>query len=97
MNALNSILLYVDFNNQTDYKGTSIWPFFSFVMFFAGLLLIFIGFIIANTARKQWNTYYDAKDRTPEQSKSEKKKSLWRGRIVMIAGLLIFIASYFVK
>lgn len=97
LNLFNTIMLYVDFNDPNAYQGTSIWPFISFLMFFAGILMVFIGFIIANTAKKQWNTFYDARNRTDEQTKSQKKKSLLRGRIVMIAGVVIFIASYFVK
>ena len=60
---LQMISLEIDFYDAEAHAGTSFKPFIGFMMFFAGFVIIFIGIVKINDAKKQWNLFYDQRDR----------------------------------
>ena len=78
-------------------KGTTIWPFMSFMMFFVGIIGFFIGIVILSEARRQWHVFYSESHHTKEEELAIKKKNMIKGFTVSGMSMLIFIISFFVK
>lgn len=104
---INRISLDVDFYNNEDYAGDSILPFMGFMMFLIGLVVVIVGAAIYFTAKHNFNIFYDTRDvkitydeqmlsddekaaKNNEKLKKDKKK----GRIIMIIGAVLMIASF---
>lgn len=45
MGLLQSVLCDIDFNDSESYRGTSYLPFLGFMVFFAGMMIAFIGIV----------------------------------------------------
>ena len=63
MGLLQSVLCDIDFNDSESYRGTSYLPFLGFMVFFAGMMIAFIGIVKISNSRHQWNIFYDERDR----------------------------------
>ena len=63
MVLLQSVLCDIDFNDSESYRGTSYLPFLGFMVFFAGMMIAFIGIVKISNSRHQWNIFYDERDR----------------------------------
>jgi hypothetical protein len=97
INTFNNACLTIDFNNPDINNGNSFLPFISFAMFFAGLVIIFIGIILVNSAKKEWNLFYAPQDKYTDDMKAKRKSACLKGRIVYSIGFILFVASFFVK
>ena len=63
------------------------------MMFFAGFVIIFIGIVKINDAKKQWNLVYDQRDRKNfSDPKYEKEKRT--GKILVAAGVILILLSF---
>lgn len=93
----NNAFLTMDFNNPDINNGNTFMPFISFAMFFAGLVIIFIGIILVNTAKKEWNLFYAPEDKFTDDMKAKKKSACLKGRIVYSIGFILFVVSFFIK
>ena len=62
--------------------------------FLLGIVIIFVGYVKQSTAKKQWNLFYDQRDRkdfTEEKYVKERKA----GKIIMVIGVVLLVASFF--
>jgi len=50
-----------------------------------------------NAAKREWNVFYAPHDVSTEDIKGKKKKGVIKGRIVYIIGIIMLVASFFVK
>ena len=57
MVLLQSVLCDIDFNDSESYRGTSYLPFLGFMVFFAGMMIAFIGIVKISNSRHQWNMF----------------------------------------
>ena len=90
---LQMISLEIDFYGAEAHAGTSFKPFIGFMMFFAGFVIIFIGIVKINDAKKQWNLFYDQRDRKDfSEPKYEKEKRT--GKILVAAGVILILLSF---
>lgn len=94
---MNLFRLGVSIIDPEANKGTTIWPFMSFMMFFVGIVGFFIGIVILSEARRQWHVFYNETHNTREEELAIKKKNLIKGFTVSGLSLLIFGLSFFVK
>ena len=53
----------IDFYDAEAHAGTSYTPFIGFMIFFSGMMVLFIGIVKLSTAKKQWNLFYDDRDK----------------------------------
>ena len=90
---LQMISLEIDFYDAEAHAGTSFKPFIGFMMFFVGFVIIFIGIVKINDAKKQWNLFYDQRDRKNfSDPKSEKEKRT--GKILVGVGVIMILLSF---
>ena len=57
-------------------------------------MIIFVGYVKQSTAKKQWNLFYDQRDRkdfTEEKYVKERKA----GKIIMVIGVVLLVVSFF--
>lgn len=71
-------------------------PFFSFLMSFAGLLLLFSGVMRLIAIRKEFAMYFDKRDQLPPDTKAQRKRKIIISWILAISGIILFIISYFI-
>ena len=84
----------VDFYDAESHAGNSYWPFIGFMCFLLGIVIIFVGYVKQSTAKKQWNLFYDQRDRkdfTEEKYVKERKA----GKIIMVIGVVLLVVSFF--
>ena len=94
-NLFNVIAMEVDFYNIEGNRGDSYMPFVGFMMFLIGFVVIFMGFSKYLTAKKNFNLFYDQRDSvTVDKETNQKNKNI--GIIMMAAGLVVLIVSFFV-
>lgn len=104
---INRVSLDVDFYNNEDYAGDSILPFMGFMMFLIGLVVVIVGAAIYFTAKHNFNIFYDTRDvkiTYDEQMLSDDEKAAKnneklikdkkKGRIIMIIGAVLIVASF---
>ena len=97
-NAFNNIFLTVNITDVGSNNGSSILPFIGFMLFLFGIVIIFVGLILTNAAKREWNVFYAPHDLSSQvDNKTKKKKSVVKGRVVYILGIVMLVASYFVK
>jgi len=96
-NAINNMFLTVDVTDINSNNGSSALPFLGFVMFLFSIVLIFVGLVLVNAAKREWNVFYAPHDVSTEDIKGKKKKGVIKGRIVYIIGIIMLVASFFVK
>lgn len=96
-NMINSIMLTIDFNNQEAYQGQSIWPFISFLLFFAGIVGVLVGIVVIVEAKREWHIYYGPNDKTATEEQLIKKKNFTKGIVVCAVSAMVFCVSFFVK
>ena len=90
---LQMISLEIDFYDAEAHAETSFKPFIGFMMFFVGFVIIFIGIVKINDAKKQWNLFYDQRDRKDfSEPKYEKEKRT--GKILVAAGVILILLSF---
>lgn len=90
---LQMISLEIDFYDAEAHAGTSFKPFIGFMMFFVGFVIIFIGIVKINDAKKQWNLFYDQRDRKNfSDPKYEKEKRT--GKILVGVGVIMILLSF---
>ena len=85
MVLLQSVLCDIDFNDSESYRGTSYLPFLGFMVFFAGMMIAFIGIVKISNSRHQWNIFYDQRDRKDLKSPAVNKDRK-TGIIMLVAG-----------
>ena len=83
----------IDFYDAEAHAGTSYKPFIGFMIFFAGLMVLFIGIIKLGNAKKQWNLFYDDRDKK-NLSDPQYVKERKIGKILIIAGVVMMLASF---
>jgi len=96
-NAINNILLTVNVVDPESNNGSSTLPFLGFVLFLFGIVIIFVGLILTSAAKKEWNVFYAPHDTPTGDIKAKKKKTLIKGRIVYILGIVMLVLSYVIK
>ena len=84
MGLLQSVLCDIDFNDSESYRGTSYLPFLGFMVFFAGMMIAFIGIVKISNSRHQWNIFYDERDRKT-------------GIIMLVVGIVMMIVSFLIR
>lgn len=85
----------IDFYDSETHAGDSYWPFIGFMAFLLGFVLIFIGSVKVISAKRQFNIFYDQRDRqdfTQEKYAKEKKA----GTIMIGIGVVMMIGSFFI-
>lgn len=96
-NVISNVFMTVNIYDENANQGNTIWPFVSFMMFTAGIILVFIGVIKLSTAKREWSLFYDRRDSLPEAKEISEKKAKKHALILIALGVVIFIASFFVK
>lgn len=99
MKGLVSKTMYIagqiDFYDSEAHAGDSILPFVGFMMFLFGLVAAFIGFVKINNAKRQWNLFYDYRDKKDlAQDKYVKEKKI--GTIILVAGIALLVGSFLI-
>lgn len=85
----------VDFYNIEGNSGDSYLPFVGFMLFLIGFVVTFMGFSKYLTAKKNFNLFYDQRDSVNiDKATNQKNKNV--GIIMMAAGLMFLIISFFV-
>ena len=95
LNTLQFIAAEADFYNLEENRGDSYIPFIGFMMFVIGAVVLFMGFSKYITAKKNFNLFYDQRD-SVNIDKATNEKNKKNGIIMMVAGLVVLIASFFV-
>ena len=88
----NIIAADVDFYNI---EGDSYLPFIGFMMFVVGAVVAFMGFSKYITAKKNFNLFYDLRD-SVKVDKATNEKNKKTGIIMIAAGIIVLIVSFFV-
>jgi hypothetical protein len=95
LGVLGYIVADVDFYNIEGNSGDSYLPFVGFMLFLIGFVVIFMGFSKYLTAKKNFNLFYDQRDSVNiDKATNQKNKNV--GIIMMAAGLMFLIISFFV-
>ena len=95
LGVLGYIAADVDFYNIEGNCGDSYLPFVGFMLFLIGFVVIFMGFSKYLTAKKNFNLFYDQRDSVNiDKATNQKNKNV--GIIMMAAGLMFLIISFFV-
>ena len=85
----------MDFYDNEAHQGDSILPFIGFMMFLLGMVAAFIGFVKISNAKRQWNLFYDDRDKKDlTQDKYVKEKKL--GIIILVVGVVLLVGSFFI-
>lgn len=94
MSGLLTVLMgAVDFYDTEQYAGTSYVPFLGFVVFFVGMMVVFIGAVKLNNAKKQWNLFYDTRDRK-DFTKPEYVRERKVGKVLIVVGIIMMLLSF---
>ncbi len=96
MVLLQSVLCDIDFNDSESYRGTSYLPFLGFMVFFAGMMIAFIGIVKISNSRHQWNIFYDERDRKDLKSPAVNKDRK-TGIIMLVVGIVMMIVSFLIR
>lgn len=96
MGLLQSVLCDIDFNDSESYRGTSYLPFLGFMVFFAGMMIAFIGIVKISNSRHQWNIFYDERDRKDLKSPAVNKDRK-TGIIMLVVGIVMMIVSFLIR
>ena len=91
----NIIAADVDFYNIEGNRGDSYLPFIGFMMFVVGAVVAFMGFSKYITAKKNFNLFYDLRD-SVKVDKATNEKNKKTGIIMIAAGIIVLIVSFFV-
>ena len=83
----------IDFYDAESHAGASFKPFIGFMIFFAGMMVLFIGIVKLSNAKKQWNLFYDDRDKK-NLSDPRYVKERKTGKIMIIAGIVMMLASF---
>ena len=96
----------MDFYNSEEHAGTSYLPFIGFMLFLAGIVVIIVGLA---TAKHNFNIFFDARDVRmtydeqimPDDEKARLNneklaKDKKKGKIIIIIGVVLVIASFVV-
>ena len=98
----------MDFYNSEEHAGTSYLPFIGFMLFLAGIVVIIVGLATYLTAKHNFNIFFDARDvrmTYEEQIMPDDKarlnneklaKDKKKGKIIIIVGVVLVIASFVV-
>lgn len=99
----------MDYYNSEDHAGTSYLPFIGFMLFLAGIVVIIVGLATYLTAKHNFNIFFDARDVRityeeqimPDDEKARLNneklaKDKKRGKIIIIIGVVLVIASFVV-
>jgi hypothetical protein len=87
------ILGTIDFYDEEAYAGTSYAPFIGFMIFFVGMVVVFVGAIKLSNAKKQWNLFYDQRDaKHLDEPQYVKERKI--GKILIGVGIVLMLASF---
>lgn len=93
MQRLIMVLGDIDFYDSETYAGDSYLPFLGFLIFFAGMMVVFVGAMKLSNAKKQWNLFYDQRDRKDLTSPKYVKESKI-AKILIAVGIVLMLASF---
>lgn len=95
VNKAQYIAGQIDFYDSEAHAGESFLPFIGFMMFFIGIVLMFIGFVKISNAKRQWNLFYDDRDKKDlTQPKYVKEKK--QGIVILVVGIVMLVGSFFI-
>lgn len=100
MNLFNNIAYelvrcQIDFYDSESHQGDSYMPFIGFVVFLIGLVVLFLGVVRLTSAKRQFNIFFDQRDKQDyTEEKYKKEKNI--GIIMIIAGAVMMVGSYFI-
>ena len=99
----------MDFYNSEEHAGTSYLPFVGFMLFLAGIVVIIVGLATYLTAKHNFNIFFDERDVRmtyeeqimPDDEKARLNneklaKDKKKGKIIIIVGVVLVIASFVV-
>ena len=70
--------------------------FLGFMVFFAGMMIAFIGIVKISNSRHQWNIFYDERDRKDLKSPAVNKDRK-TGIIMLVVGIVMMIVSFLIR
>ena len=86
----------MDFYNSEEHAGTSYLPFIGFMLFLAGIVVIIVGLATYLTAKHNFNIFFDARDEKARLNNEKLAKDKKKGKIIIIIGVVLVIASFVV-
>lgn len=92
LHQINWVFCEIDFNDAEAHAGTSYLPFIGFMASLFALVFVMVGIVKINNAKRQWNLFYDQRDRKDlSDPKYEKEKKVGIGCVIV--GIALFIIS----
>ena len=90
----------MDFYNSEEHAGTSYLPFIGFMLFLAGIVVIIVGLATYLTAKHNVRMTYDEQimpdDEKARLNNEKLAKDKKKGKIIIIIGVVLVIASFVV-
>lgn len=95
--GLNTLLLNINFYAEDENAGGSIIPFFGFLVFLAGVMIVFIAAINLLTIWRDFKSFYDDAAGTQVTDKEEKKKKMIKQGVLIGVGVVMIVISHFMN
>lgn len=71
-------------------------PFFSFLISFIGLILLFTGAVRLFAIKREFAMYFDKRDQLPPDSLEKRRRKILISWILIVVGIILFILSYII-
>lgn len=71
--------------------------FIGFALLIAGVVLVLSGIVIYSKAKREWNLYYDQRDQVDNPDVKRRSRDKKKGIILLVVGLVMFVASLFIN
>ncbi len=93
--AYELVRCQIDFYDSESHQGDSYMPFIGFMVFLIGMVVLFLGVVRLTSAKRQFNIFYDQRDKQ-DYTEEKYKKERTIGKIMIIAGAVMMVGSYFI-